>query len=207
MLNLIIDLETLDNLPTAAVTNFTAIVFNPSDMIHFDELVKNAFDVKLNWKEQLQEGRTTSVSTIEFWKKEENKTAFDLMVKPKGSDVKIQDLFPMFYKYLEQSGYDLGSGNDAHAWSRGNSFDFSILENLYQHYNEANPIAYWNQRDIRTAIDTIGCHIDPEHKNRGYLNHMIDLPNMIKHDSKCDCARDIMQMQYAHYQLIQKLGY
>jgi len=206
MKNLIIDLETLDTTPTAAVTNFTCIVFDPSDMIPFNELVKKAFDVKLDWKSQLSCGRTTSTSTIEFWKKKENKEAFDLMVKPNEKDINPKDLFSMFYKYLEQQQYDLSSKSDAHAWSRGNSFDFSILDSLYQSYGEVNPIPYWSHRDIRTAIDSIGCHIDPTHKNRGYLNNMIDIPNMIKHDSKCDCARDIMQLQYAHYQLIQKIG-
>jgi len=197
---LILDIETLDNKPSAVVTSLACIVFDPTDIKPFDELVKDALVMKFDWQEQIKCGRTTSASTLDFWRKPENKDAFEMCVAPKSTDVSLSTLNDTLYGYLTKMGYDTSDSSNGHAYCRGNSFDFPIIENIYDSYGWQEQIHFWNHRDVRTAIDSIAGYIDPEHKNRGYPSNF-NIEGMIKHRPDHDCARDIMQMQYVNWKL------
>lgn len=200
---LVLDLETLDTTPTACVTSLSVLVFDPSVIKPFEELVKDAITIKLDWKEQMMlMNRTTSESTIEFWKKEENREAFNSCVAPSDKDVSVHELNNILFDYLNKMGYD---SSESKAYSRGNAFDFSILENLYNQLGLQPLIPFWSYRDVRTEVDAIMQYIDENHKFDGYVNGY-NIDGMVKHNSAHDCARDVIHMQYAHYQLGQLLG-
>jgi len=85
----IIDWETLDIIPSAAVTSVAVLVFDPTIITPFHEQVKNCMKLKFDWKSQLANGRTFSQSTIDFWKKPENADAFATEVAPNENDVQL----------------------------------------------------------------------------------------------------------------------
>lgn len=202
---LMVDFETLGVQPNACVTCMSFLVFDPSDIVEFDELVKNTLTIKLDWKTQLNSlGRTITDSTIDFWKKPENSLAYKTNVQEHPDDVQLSSVNEMLYHYLNKMGYDLSDNSTDKAYCRGNVFDFGMLENIYEHFNWQPLIKFWNYRDVRTEIDAIMQHVDPKHEGYGYVRNF-NLDNFIKHDSAHDCARDVLMIQYAHMELINKL--
>jgi hypothetical protein len=198
--HIIVDLETLDTKPSAAITSMTFIVFDPSDIKPFEELHQNSLNIKLDWMHQINTlKRTTSESTLDFWRKPENKQAFDECVKPRPDDVKLTEVHNIIHKYITEQGFDpLQNGN--FIYSRGNVFDMGMLENVFESLGQQNPFPFWGYRDVRTEVDAIMQHIDDSHEFNGYVRGL-EFDGMIKHNSAHDCARDILHIQYAHYKL------
>jgi len=195
MKELIIDIETLDTIETSAITSLSCIVYDPTQELNFNDLIKAGKTFKLDWMDQLNSGRTYSESTVEFWKNPDNKVAYESCVKLKPSDLSIQEFISEFITFLENSGYDLSDNSNSHVYSRGNAFDFGILEHLYRTNKTSYPFRFWNYRDVRTAIDVIAKVLVPNHKNRGYLDDFPEIDGFVKHDSIHDCARDLLLMQ------------
>ncbi len=201
-MNLILDYETLDVTPTACVASVAFILFDPSEFLSVQDLEKKSLSIKFDWMEQINMGRTTSDSTIEFWKQPENKEAFDLCVAPSDADVSIKDFPKILDQYLtENNFYD----NIGFVFSRGNAFDLSIHDNIFEMLGAEKLFPFWTYRDVRTEVDAIMQHLDLEHDNSGYVRNF-EVQDCVKHNSVHDCARDIHHMQYAHYQLAVKLG-
>ena len=201
----IIDFETLDTIPSAAVTSLSILVFEPSEILPFKEQVENVRTIKFNWQEQIAAGRTTSESTLDFWRKPENKEAFNVCVAPKPDDSSLKDLNTIMYAYLKEQGYDLSEKSNDKVYCRGNTFDFGILDNIYSSMDWQPLFHFWNHRDVRTEVDSIAQHLDPDHKFNGYVNGF-NIDGMVKHNSAHDVAHDVMLMQYVHYKLIQSMG-
>lgn len=202
---LITDFETLDTIPSAAITTMSFLVFDPADFKPFDELVKNALTIKLNWQEQVRAyNRTTSEDTLNFWRDPCNEEAFNACVKPSPDDVSITQVNEILLDYLNQQGYNTTEDSNDLAYCRGNTFDFGMLEHVYRQFNWSPVIQFWNYRDVRTEIDAIMQHVDSDHVMRGNVNY--DIEGFVKHNSAHDCAKDVMWMQYAHYLLMKKMG-
>lgn len=196
----IIDFETLDTKPSTAITALSVLMFDPSELKSFDELVKCTKFLKFDWKEQIQNGRTTSEDTLNFWRSPDNKEAFDFCVQPKDDDISIKDLpntLSEMFKGINTS--------DIIVYSRGNSFEFGIMDNIFESLGEMNPIPFWSHRDVRTEIDSIMQHLDPNHKFDGNINGL-SIDGFIKHNPVHDCAKDVISMQYAHVKLAEKIG-
>lgn len=200
---LVLDTETLDTKPTGCITALSVIVFDPAVIEPFEDLVKRALTIKFDWQEQIKLGRTTSESTLDFWRKPENREAFNACVKPNENDVSILNLNDILKEYLTEHGY-IDTINDRNknnlAYSRGNAFDFSLLENIYEQIGEPMLLPFWSYRDVRTEIDAVYSHVDENHRCDGYIDGF-NIEGMIKHNSAHDCARDILMIQYAHYKL------
>jgi hypothetical protein len=145
--DVMIDLETLDVLPTATVLTIGAVKFDPfGDDI--SEPSCDRFYVKVDIDSCDRLGCTVSQDTLNWWgnqSKEAQEEAFD----PDGR-IEIHDALNQLYKFCWGS---------KRVWSHGAGFDIVILEHLFRKIEKAVPWSFWEVRDTRTLFD-LG--IDPK---------------------------------------------
>jgi len=118
--------------------------------------------------------------------------------------VQLSDFNAILYKYLSDNGFDLSEKSMDKVYSRGNAFDMGLIENIYNSYDWQHLFRFWNYADVRTEINAIAPYIDPDHDGRGYVRGF-EIEGMIKHNSVHDIVRDIMQLQFVHYKLNERL--
>lgn len=203
-LSVIYDFETTDKKPTSAVASLAVIVFDPSELKTFDELVSSALRIKFKLTEQYATGRTWSQDTVDWWMHPDQKDAFEMVIKPdERLDVPLSSIEDYITFYLAEMGFDYN--NSGKIYTRGNSFDCPILSNIYQQYGYDEPFPWWNIRDVRTEIDAIVPYWDDTHEGYGYIRDFPYPDNFVKHKETHDCARDILMLQHAHIGLINKI--
>ena len=191
----IIDLETFDNRPDALVVDMSVVVFDsdPNVVQTFDELVKSGKRFKLNMKSQIGK-RTTLPSTMNFWKQQSEAATANL--KPSDEDLTVEQAIEGVLKYLKDSGI---SEWKSQGWCRGMSFDFPIFESMLRQAKGVDdteglsPIKFWNQRDIRTAIE---CYLMQRGISMTPLRTGV-LDGFVHHDSVHDCAKDVIMLKTA----------
>ncbi len=141
-----IDMETLDVLPSASILTIGAVKFDP-----FGDDVKEPncekFYVKVDLDSCDRLGRTVSQSTLDWWSKQ-SKEAQEEAFSPDGR-VDIVDAMNQLYKFCWGA---------KRVWSHGAGFDIIICENIMRQIGKAIPWSFWEVRDTRTLFD-IG--IDP----------------------------------------------
>jgi hypothetical protein len=199
----VFDFETFDSIAGSAVVDLSVIAFDPDPNIieSFEDLVLRGKKIKFNLASQ-KGVRSFSTNTIEWWKKQSPEARAGLVPSPE--DVSTYDGIITFLEHLKASHI---KPYDSFGYCRGQSFDFPILvdliRKLYQRdtgcedkdINTFNlePVKFWNQRDIRTAIENRllirGMTMTP--LKLGLLN------GFIKHNSVHDCAKDILMLKYA----------
>lgn len=191
----IIDLESLGNKPDTIVVDLSVLVFDPDPNVvqTIDEL--KAKGKRFKFDLQSQKGkRTVNKSTLDFWKGQSKEAKANLAPSP--DDVMIEDAIPELLKFLKENGIDQWKSQ---GWCRGMSFDFPILVDLIrQTYNnieteQYEPVKFWAQRDIRTAIEAYsmvrGMSMTPLRRGK--------LDGFVAHDSIHDCAKDVIMLKTA----------
>lgn len=142
-----IDLETLDVLPTASVLTIGAVRFDPfGDDVNDPDCDK--FYVKVNLDSCDRYGCTVSQDTVEWWSKQ-SQAAQDEAFSADGR-IPIESAMDQLYKFC---------WGGKRVWSHGAGFDVIILENLFRKVGKAIPWSFWEVRDTRTLFD-LG--IDPK---------------------------------------------
>lgn len=202
MIDFIIDLETFGSSEKAAVVDLSVIAFDPdpTKIETFSELVKRGKRIKFDLNSQRGQ-RLFSTSTINWWKKQSPEARKNLA--PTANDVHIFEGYKQLIEYLK----DAGVSSSSLGYCRGQSFDFPILTGIIRDYVQHTtkckpedidtfnyePVKFWNQRDIRTAIESLLL-------TRGLTTCPLKvgvLDTFIKHDSIHDCAKDILMLKYA----------
>lgn len=184
--HLVLDLETLDTIPTSVILSLGCSLFAFEEKKkNFDYYVDNGFYVKLNPIEQIKSGRTTSQSTVDWWKKQ-GKAAQNVLI-PEKTDSTLSEGLSLFSSYLNNSRYDF---KKSYCWCRGSSFDWPIMDNAFRQHSLKLPYNGWKIRDIKTAVDILA----------GTDNGAYDLKSgtpqgFIMHDSLHDCALDILRLK------------
>lgn len=136
-----IDLETLDILPTATVLTIGAVRFDPfGDDINEPTCTK--FYVKVDVDSCDRLGCTVSQSTVDWWANQ-SKEAQEEAFNP-DNRIDIVDAMNQLYKFCWGS---------KRVWSHGAGFDIIILENLFRKIGKAIPWQFWEVRDTRTLFD------------------------------------------------------
>ena len=134
--HIMIDLETMDTLPTTVVLSCGAVFFDPEaetiDKTH-------TFLAYPNLQEQLDNGRTISADTLLWWMKQSSEARGDWI---KARQVKLDTFRENFRTWC---------GDRMRVWSNGSCFDVAIMENLLEHTRI--PWRYWDIRDTRTLWD------------------------------------------------------
>lgn len=198
----IIDFETFGNVSSSSVIDLALITFDsdPEVLESFDELVKRGHRIKFDLKSQ-KGHRLFGKSTLEWWKKQSAEARANLASTP--DDLSVIAGIKEAQQYLIDNGIHPW---DSFGWCRGQSFDFPIFVDCLRDVQRAQgiseeeidtfkeePCKFWNQRDIRTAIESLlltrGLTTTPLPKGT--------LDGFIAHDSIHDCAKDILMLKYA----------
>ena len=198
----IIDFETFGNVSSSSVIDLALITFDsdPEVLESFDELVKRGHRIKFDLKSQ-KGHRLFGKSTLEWWKKQSAEARANLASTP--DDLSVIAGIKEAQQYLIDNGIHPW---DSFGWCRGQSVDFPIFVDCLRDVQRAQgiseeeidtfkeePCKFWNQRDIRTAIESLlltrGLTTTPLPKGT--------LDGFIAHDSIHDCAKDILMLKYA----------
>jgi hypothetical protein len=132
-----IDLETLGTSPDCTVLTIGGVKFDPNQVSNPYQEFYYRFDVD----EQLEKGRTTLQSTLDWWARQEKSVRDEALGD--GDRTPVLDVLKDLNKWCV--GVDT-------IWCQGPAFDIVILENLYQQYEHHVPWAFWKIRDSRTLF-------------------------------------------------------
>ena len=136
-----IDLETLDVLPSASILTIGAVKFDPfGDDVNEPDCEKFYVKVDLDSCDKL--GLTVSQSTLEWWAKQEQAAQDEAFSTDNRID--ISDAINQLYKFCWGA---------KRVWSHGAGFDVIILEHVFRKVGKAIPWQFWEVRDTRTLFD------------------------------------------------------
>lgn len=145
--DVMIDLETLDVLPTATVLTIGAVRFDPfGDELDSPKCEK--FYVKIDIDSCDLLDCTVSQDTLHWWG-QQSKEAQEEAFSPENR-INISDAMHQLYRFCWGA---------KRVWSHGSGFDIIICEHLFRKIGKAIPWQFWQVRDTRTLFD-IG--IDPK---------------------------------------------
>jgi hypothetical protein len=125
-----IDLETLDLIPSTKIVSIGAVIFDPRY-----SKIGDTFYMELDHK--AQKDRTSDKGTVEWWKGQPAEVRKSL----KGTE-SLEDA-------LEELAFFLPS--DVRVWGNGSIFDIAILEDAYRQLDIEIPWKFWNILDMRTV--------------------------------------------------------
>ena len=139
--DIMIDLETLDVLPSATILTIGAVKFDPfGDEINDPKMEK--FYVKVDVDSCDRIGATVSNATLDWWSKQSAEAQADAF-DPNGR-IDIHDAMAQLYKFC---------WGGKRVWSHGAGFDVIILEWYFRRIEKAIPWSFWEVRDTRTLFD------------------------------------------------------
>lgn len=162
-----IDLETMDTAPTAAIVSIGAVQFDKSGVL--DE-----FYAIIDLQSSVDWGLTMSPSTVQWWISQKNKTdTFD------GDK---SDLLPAVLR-----GFANWLPKDCKVWGNGADFDNVILRNAYDACSIPLPWKYYNNACYRTMknlaptanISRIGIHHNALDDAKSQALHLISIVDML----------------------------
>jgi hypothetical protein len=139
--DIMIDLETLDVLPSATILTIGAVKFDPfGDDVNEKKCEK--FYVRVDVDSCDRIGATVSQATLDWWasqSQEAQNEAFD-----PANRVSIEQAMTQLYKFC---------WGGKRVWSHGAGFDVTILEWYFRKIGKAIPWSFWEVRDTRTLFD------------------------------------------------------
>jgi hypothetical protein len=181
------DVETLGVESTCVILSAALIHFDPEKRPTYQDLLDNACFVKFDVKEQLQLGRTSSKSTLDWWKGQ-HEYVRKVSLEPSREDMSVENGLLKFYKYMGQFPNQFKQT----MWARG-SLDQMAIDSLAVRVGLEEITGYNMWRDVRTAIDilygTTNGYVDVDHP-------LFKRHEVIKHHPVHDCALDAMQLMY-----------
>lgn len=172
-----LDLETLSTRPDATILTFGACKFNP----YRQQEIHQGVYFRLNVDEQIALGRHVDNNTVEWWAQQ----AED--VRNEAFDEENRISLEQFTSELNR--FIVGA---RHIWAQGPVFDIVILENLYRQLDKPAPWQYWQIRDSRTLLSTLG---DPRDKNKQGLHNALE---------DCVSQAHAVQKMFGLYSIIER---
>lgn len=152
MREMMIDIETLDVLKTAVVTQIGFCVFQGETV-----LLERQMNLRVEQQMPSRMGpaagdRTLSWDTIKFWMKQPDASRLSIV-----DDRETYPVVAVARAILEQAK----ELEVKRFWAKG-SFDFDILEDLFaQHSNESLAWDFRSKRDLRTELDHLPRDMHP----------------------------------------------
>lgn len=140
MVHYMIDIETLDILPTAVVLTIGAVRINKN--LEIDD----EFYIKLDIDNQMDASSTVSGSTVEWWGKQD----MDVQNQTFGGTATMKEAADALDEFLTVKDKSM-------MWAQGSDFDFPILGNLFRNagYKEGVPWRFYRQCDLRTMLNFV----------------------------------------------------
>ena len=163
-----IDLETLDNVPSGVVMSLGAVKFD----IDSDKIDDNAFYASISIESNLDLGRTISESTINWWMQQE----------PKARAVFQEKKISLATALMDFRGW-MNDGVDYKMWGNGADFDQPFLQSAYRQLKQEAPWKFWNNRCFRTF------------KNLPHAHKAKFMPSGVKHNALHDAMNQAKHAQ------------
>lgn len=198
--HMMIDIETLDTCNTAVVLSIGAVEFelhNKSELGFFKdgkispnvkpkERILSGFYAEFDCQDQKLRGRTTSPSTLQFWKEQSpGLEQFPWLntkwkSEKKGSEINYY-ILSCLAKFMSRPG--------TYLWANGTDFDLGILKSLFGTYKSTMPGAFFMQRDFRT-IAGIAPMVNPD-----CLTNKQFPENKVLHHALADAIHQALKLQ------------
>lgn len=142
MYDIMIDIETLDTLPTSTILSIGAVLFDISKNKIIDTYYQNICPESC-----LKNGLTICPETVDWWKKQRIEAWNCLLV----DRLSLDEALVNFVDWM--------SGNKIRVWGNGATFDIVILENAFRACKIKVPWKYSNVRCYRTINSMFGSKI------------------------------------------------
>jgi len=185
----VFDVETLGVESTAVVLSAAMVHFDPEKRPTYQDMLDNACFVKFDVKEQLSVGRSSSKSTLEWWKSQ-HEYVRKVSLDPSREDMTVENGMQRFYDYMAK----FPNAKKQTMWARG-SLDQMAIDSLAVRVGFQEITGYNMWRDVRTAVDilygTTNGYVDVDHP-------LFKRHEVIKHHPVHDCALDAMQLMYGY---------
>ena len=184
-LDVMLDIETVDSVASAAIVQVGAVLFNRKGGVSLNSNFKRNVSIDSN----LKLNRTISESTLLWW--------FDREPEARKSVFNTKPILPLPQVLKDFSAWFQSHEKEAdgklHIWCKGAKFDFSIMSDAYRTAGLDVPWFYRNENCLRTLLNRYP-ELSKKHKFTG-----------VAHDAIDDCLNQIKQLQ-AIYKFDPKLA-
>lgn len=138
--HVMLDIETFDNVPTSAIVQLSAVVFDP-----YSDRLGEEFNCYISLESSLQKGCTISESTLMWWMNQSEAARSTLIKGIKGGKPldHALDEFSSFFRRTES----------VYIWGNGAAFDVAILRHAYSAAGLETPWKYIGERCYRTIAN------------------------------------------------------
>lgn len=169
---------------------FDRFRFESNNPYTFEEIVENCFYEKLDFEKIIKtHGYVLDKSSLDWWKGLHGDAKKQLT--PSENDLDINEFVVSLEDYLKKHK------PIKYHWTRGNSYDPVVLENLLSKATIENSIndilKFWQVRDIRTWIMT---KFGEDSNTRDDFVTEDFKSQFVKHLCTHDIAADLLRMQY-----------
>jgi len=200
MIDFSFDFETAATSPDAVVLSCALIAFDRDKLETFEHYRSKASYWKFELNHQIEAGRIIDMNTLDWWDKQDPEVKA-AQFNPSPNDITLCDFITEFKHALITAGITKGSVG----YVRGQSFDYPILTNILTMFKDNSaldewsknaafyPIAFWDQRDIRSYI--AGLMVSPDATKVPLPKGTLD--GFKHHDPIDDVARAILHIKYA----------
>lgn len=177
--HLMLDMETLDTLPSTVILTMGAVIFDPRSMGIIDSI-----DLRPTIDEQTDMyNRTISESTMQWWSQQSPEAINEAMGDQ--DRVSYREAMEKLYKF---------AWNCDRVWSNGSVFDIIVAEHAFRQLEIQYPWQFYNIRDCRTIYELAGVSL----KDKKYQSKTT-------HKAVEDATHQALVIQDAYKKLI-KLG-
>ena len=135
-----IDIETMDVLPSAAILSIGACIFD-----RYGDGVLDSFSVNISLQSNQDEGRTFGAGTLEWWLKQE-KAAQEALFE--GKVFNLRNAIAQFNVWLTNQEFKI-----TNIWANDPDFDIVILTDAYRSIGALWPYQFWMNRSVRTVSE------------------------------------------------------
>lgn len=149
-MEVMLDIETLDTRPSAVVLSIGAVAFD------WGGAIGEPFSVRLDTTQQSVHGRTTDVSTVEWWLQQSD-IARAAIAAPPTAVMYALDSFALWLTPLRPVG----------VWGCGSDFDCTIVASLYASFDYPCPFT-WRQHRCYRTLKALRCDVKAE----SHANHV-----------------------------------
>jgi len=132
-----VDLETLDNVASAAIMSIGAVAFDP-----LSDKIEHEFYIVINTKSCVDAGLSLGKETMDWWAKQEPE-ARKVLSESRLSPVTLEEGLSEFTKWFKKV-------HGRWLWGNGASFDNAIMSHAYRRAGLEPPWDWWNDRCYRT---------------------------------------------------------
>lgn len=185
---IMLDLETLDTLPSSVVTQISGVFFNPlgspGEVVDRDgKIIAPTIDMKIAYKGGHQAGRTISKSTMSWWASLPPHVIEDVF-GDKVPRITLEEGLTSLVKFCHDNAVQA-------IYTHPCSFDMGIIRNaFYETFNHDFPIPFFREMDAKT-IETFIYRRNT--RREGDINAFGD-----KHNALHDCVAQILATQNAY---------